>query len=156
VGPRNSLAKTEERTLVLDRVFDAPVALLWKCWTEKEHLDRWSAPPGFTVPHSEGELRPGGTWRCCMRAPNGNELWLGGVYREIVPHKRLVMTHAWEEDGAPGPETVVTVRFEDLGGRTRVTLEQAGFDSAGARDGHAAGWSECLDLLAEHLSAIGN
>jgi uncharacterized protein YndB with AHSA1/START domain len=90
-----------------------------------------------------------------MRSPEGNDLWLGGVYREIVENKRLVMTHAWEEDGQPGRETLVTVRFEDLGRRTRVTLEQTGFASAGARDGHLAGWSECFDLLAEHLATQG-
>jgi uncharacterized protein YndB with AHSA1/START domain len=154
VALRNSLATVDDRTLVLERLFDAPVALVWRCWTEKEHLNHWSAPRGFTVPYSEGELRPGGKWRCCMRAPNGSELWLGGVYREIVPNRLLVMTHAWEEDGVPGHETVVTVRFQDLGGRTKVTLEQGGFDSTGARDGHGEGWSECFDLLAEHLVTI--
>ena len=154
MAPRNNLVATEERTLVIERVFDAPIALVWKCWTEKEHLDRWSAPRGFTMPYSEGDLRPGGTWRCCMRAPNGNELWLGGIYREIVPHKRIVMTHVWEEEGVPGRATLVTVRFEDLGGRTRVILEQAGFDSSGARDGHCEGWTECFDILTEHLAAL--
>jgi uncharacterized protein YndB with AHSA1/START domain len=154
VAPRNNLATVDDRTLLIERVFDAPVALVWKCWTEKEHMAQWSAPRGFTVPYSEGELRPGGKWRCCMRAPNGNELWLGGVYREIVPNRLLVMTHAWEEDGVPGHETLVTVRFQDLGGRTRVTLEQSGFDSTGARDGHEEGWSECFDILAEHLVTI--
>jgi uncharacterized protein YndB with AHSA1/START domain len=154
VAPRNNLAQADDPALVLERVFDAPIALVWKCWTEKDHLDRWSAPRGFTMPYSEGDLRPGGTWRCCMRAPNGNELWLGGVYREIVPHERIVMTHVWEEEGTPGRATLVTVRFEDLGGRTRVILEQTGFDSTGARDGHEEGWSECFDILAEHLAAI--
>jgi uncharacterized protein YndB with AHSA1/START domain len=155
VAPRSNLAQADDHALVLERVFDAPITLVWKCWIEKEHLDRWSAPRGFTMPYSEGDLRPGGIWRCCMRAPNGNELWLGGVYREIVPHKRIVMTHVWEEEGTPGRATLVTVRFEDLGGRTKVTLEQTGFDSTGARDGHAEGWSECFDILAEHLAAIG-
>ena len=79
--------------------------------------------------------------------------WLGGTYREIVAHKLLVMTHAWEENGKPGPETLVTVRFEDLRGRTKVTLEQTGFTSEASRDGHRGGWSESLDKLAEHLAS---
>ena len=153
MAARNNLAQVDD-TLVIERVFDAPVDLVWKCWTERGHLETWSAPRGFTIPHSEGDLRPGGKWRCCMRAPNGNELWLGGVYREIVPNTLIVMTHAWEEDGVPGHETLVTVRFADAGGKTKVTLTQAGFDSAGSRDGHAGGWSECLDILAEHLAAL--
>jgi uncharacterized protein YndB with AHSA1/START domain len=155
VAARSSLARADDRTLVLERVFDAPLSLMWQCWTEPQHLERWSAPRGFTIPCCEGDLRPGGKWRCQMRSPEGNTLWLGGVYREIVVNRRLVMTHAWEEDGMPGRETLVTVRFEDLGGKTRVTLEQAGFDSAGARDGHLGGWSECFDLLAEHLATQG-
>jgi len=66
-----------------------------------------------------------------------------------------VMTHVWDdENGRPGVETVVTVRFEDLGKRTRLILEQTGFDSDESRDGHRDGWSECLDILGEHLAAI--
>jgi uncharacterized protein YndB with AHSA1/START domain len=155
VAARSNLAKADDRTLLIERVFDAPVSLVWKCFTEQEHLAKWSAPRGFTIPHGEGDLRPGGKWRVCMRAPEGHELWLRGVYRELVEHERIVMTHAWEEDGVPGHETVVTVRFADAGGgKTKVTLEQTGFESAGARDGHAGGWRECFDLLAEHLAAI--
>jgi uncharacterized protein YndB with AHSA1/START domain len=90
-----------------------------------------------------------------MRDPDGGDHWLGGVYREVVPHKLIVMTHAWDdENGRPGAETVVTVRFEDLGERTKVTLEQTGFDSDESRDGHRGGWSECLDILGEHLAAM--
>jgi uncharacterized protein YndB with AHSA1/START domain len=141
--------------LALTRVFDAPVDLVWRAWTEKEHLAKWSAPRGYSIPQSKGDLRVGGAWRCCMRDPDGGEHWLGGVYREIVPHKLLVMTHAWDgPSGRPGPQTLVTVRFEDLGGRTKVTLEQTGFDSERSRDGHQGGWSECLDLLAEHLATM--
>ena len=88
-----------------------------------------------------------------MRAPDGQELWLGGIYREIVANRLLVMTHAWDDGGKPGHETLVTVRFADLGAKTRVTLEQTGFDSVESRDGHRGGWSECLDILAEHLAA---
>ena len=151
---RNSVAAAP-RALTLERVFDAPVDLVWRCWTEQEHLAKWSAPRGYSIAQGEGDVRPGGKWRCCMMAPDGTALWLGGVYREIVPHNRLVMTHAWEEDGTPGHETLVTVRFEAVGRKTRVPLEQTGFDSAGARDGHLGGWSECFDLLAEHLAAQG-
>ena len=144
-----------ERTLTLERVFDAPVALVWRCWTEKEHLAQWSRPRGFTIPRSEGDLRVGGQWRVAMRTPEGHDLGLGGEYREIVPLKRLVMTHAWDDEtGKPGHTTTVTVTFEALGTRTKVTLVQTGFDSDESCDGHAGGWSECLDILAEHLAML--
>ena len=148
------MTQTRTDCFVLTRVFDAPVDLVWRCFTEQEHLAKWSAPGGYTIPAGEGDLRVGGKWRCCMRAPDGTEQWLGGSYREIVLHKLLRMTHAWEENGRPGHETLVTVRFEETGGRTKVTLEQTGFTSDAERDGHRGGWSECLDLLGEHLATI--
>jgi len=146
--------KPAGRTLTLERIFDAPIDLVWRCWTEQEHLEKWSRPRGFTIPQSCGDLRPGGRWHVTMRSADGHDLGLGGEYREIVPMQRLVMTHVWDaEGGRPGPQTLVTVSFEDLGGRTKVTLVQSGFDSEESRKGHEGGWSECFDILAEHLAA---
>lgn len=143
-----------DRALVITRVFDAPRSLVFQAWTRKEHLDRWCAPRGFTIPYSEGDLRPGGAWRCCMRSPDGVEHWLSGTYRAIVEDELLVFTHAWEDDhGKRGHETLVTVRFADQAGKTRLTFHQASFESIEARDGHAAGWSECLDRLSDYLLA---
>ena len=92
----NVAAKAVDRELVITRVFDAPRALVFAAWTEPDRIVEWSAPHGFTIPHCEGELRVGGAWRCCMRSPEGADLWLGGVYREIVVPERLVFTHAWD------------------------------------------------------------
>jgi uncharacterized protein YndB with AHSA1/START domain len=144
-----------DRVLTLTRVFDAPRPLVFEAWTKKEYLDHWSAPHGFTIPSSEGDLRPGGTWRCIMRSPDGVEHQLGGVYREIVKDELLVFTHAWAgEDGRPGQETLVTVRFADEGGGTKVTFEQAGFESVESRDSHRGGWMECFDRLRAHLAKL--
>lgn len=140
--------------LVIVRLFDAPVSLVWKCWAEGEHMRHWSAPRGFTVSGS-GEVRVGGRWRSCMRREGGTELWLGGVYREVVPNKRLVFTHAWDGDeGKPGHETLVTVLFEEQGGKTLMTFRQSGFDSAPSRDGHQGGWNECFDKLSDYLAKL--
>jgi uncharacterized protein YndB with AHSA1/START domain len=142
-----------ERSLVLTRVFDAPRRLVFEAWTKREHLDKWSAPRGFTMPSSEGDLRVGGAWRCLMIAPNGEKHPLWGVYREIVQDELLVFTHIWEAD-KPEHETVVTVRFADEGGKTKVTLEQSVFRSVESRNGHVGGWTECLDILGEHLAKL--
>ncbi len=141
--------------LVITRILDAPRSLVFQAWTEPEHLVHWSAPRGFTVTHCEGDLRPGGAWRCCMRSPDGANLWLGGMYREILAPERLVFTHAWDdEDGKPGHQTVVTVTLAEQGGTTKLTLRQAFFALVESRDGHQGGWNECLDRLAEHLASI--
>lgn len=151
--PRANKAPAEPQlAIVITRVFDAPRSLLFRMWTEGEHLAQWSAPRGFTIPVGQGDVRPGGAWRCCMRSPDGVEYWLAGVYREVVAPERLVFTHAFDdEDGKPGPETLVTVTFADEGGKTRLTLRQSGFRSIPSRDGHEAGWSECFDRLSDYL-----
>ena len=139
--------------LVITRILDAPRRLVFKAWTEPQHLVHWSCPHGFTLTHCEGDLRPGGAWRSCMRSTDGRDLWLGGVYREIVEPERLAFTHAWDdENGQPGHETLVTVTLADHGDRTELTFRQAFFESVEQRDGHQGGWTECFERLAAHLA----
>jgi uncharacterized protein YndB with AHSA1/START domain len=148
-----SSSSKSDRELVIKRVFDAPRELVFKAWTDPEHLKQWSAPQGFTIPVAEGDLRPGGKWRSMMRKPDGTELWLGGVYREIVEPERLVFTHAWDDkNGKPGHETVVTVTLVERDGKTEMTFRQGLFESVESRDGHPGGWTECFDRLEELLS----
>lgn len=151
---RGTATAVSDREFVITRVFDAPRDLVFRAWTDPEIMKQWAAPRGYSIAHQSGEVRPGGAWRCCMRSPDGVDSWLGGSYREIVPPERLVFTHAWEEEGKPRQETLVTVTFEDQGGKTLLTLHQEAFKSRASRDGHEAGWSECLDLLAELLAKI--
>ena len=144
-----------DRTLVLTRIFDAPRQLVFEAWTKQEHLDRWSCPGGFRMERSHGELRPGGAWGIHMIAPDGEKHEATGVYREIAPNELLVMTHGWlEDDGSRPWETIVTVRFADEGGKTRMTFEQSIFKSVESRDGHNGGWSQCFDKLGELLAEL--
>lgn len=134
--------------LRIERTFDAPRSLVFKMWSDGQHMAKWSAPKGFTIPDAAMDFRDGGKWRCHMRSPDGVDHRVQGVYREIVADERIVMTHAWlDEKGAPGPETLVTIEFEDDGGKTRMRFLQTGFASKASRDGHEGGWRECLDLL---------
>ena len=149
----DSTQTADDLELVINRTFDAPIHLVWKAWTDPDQLKLWSAPRGFTIPVSEGELRPGGSWRATMQQSDGTELRLGGEYREIVEPERLVFTHAWyDENGNPGPETIVTVTLRDRRGKTEMVFTQTGFSSGESRDGHAGGWTECFDKLAELLA----
>lgn len=154
MSERNSDTQTANaQELVINRTFDAPRELVWEAWTDPDQLKHWSAPRGFTLPVSEGDLRPGGKWRACMRKPDGTELWLGGVYREIVEPERLVFTHAWDDEGGkPGPETIVTVTLSERDGKTQMNFRQTGFESAESREGHSEGWNECFDLLDDLLA----
>jgi uncharacterized protein YndB with AHSA1/START domain len=122
-------------------------------WTDHEHLKRWCCPTGFSISFSEGEIRVGGSFRTCMRSPEGEDHWLVGTYREIVSPRRIVFTHAWQDEtGKPGHETTVSVTLEEQDRRTRLTLHQASFPTRSLRDGHREGWNETLDSLEGYLA----
>lgn len=154
MAARNSAeSKSTERELVIERIFDAPRPLVFKAWTEPERLMRWWGPHGFTTISCKMDVRAAGAWRFCMRSPEGIEQWQQGVYREIVEPERLVFTYAFEDAaGKPGHQTLVTVNFSDHGGKTKLTLHQAVFETVAVRDDHVRGWNEALDHLASYVS----
>jgi uncharacterized protein YndB with AHSA1/START domain len=152
----NPVTEPADRVLVITRIFDAPRELVFKAWTDPRHLVHWMGPRGFrsTVLHSD--LRAGGAYRIHMRGPEGDDHWTQGVFREIVEPERLVMVGSWADaNGNPtSPETVLTITLEEDGGKTRLTLHQAIFESITARDGHRGGWNSSLDRLAEYLATV--
>jgi uncharacterized protein YndB with AHSA1/START domain len=152
----NLVSEPADRVLVITRIFDAPRSLVFKAWTEPEHMVNWFGPRGFTSKVLKNDLRPGGAYRIHMRGPDGDDHWSQGVFREIVPPERLVMVGSWADaDGNPTrPETTLTLLFEDVGGKTRLTLHNAVFESVTARDLHEGGWSTSLDCLAEYLATL--
>ena len=138
-----------EREVVITRIFDAPRDLVFQAWTEEKHMRNWYGPKHFTNPVCEMDVRVGGKWRIVMRGPDGDLHPAKGVYREIVEPERLVMTidhselpYEWhdmvnpgrnKEAGKPALQALVTVFFEDQGGKTKLTI-QIRFDSAAVRD----------------------
>lgn len=155
VTKNSEATATSERSLTITRIFDAPRSLVFKVWTEREHLMHWCGPRDFTILFSEADFRQGAAYRTCLRSPEGKDYWLQGVYREIVELERLVFTHAWEdEDGKLKHETLVTVTLAEHHGKTKLTFQQAIFKSVEARDSHLEGWSECLDRLTDYLSEV--
>ena len=153
--PAASLQELEERTLVLSRVFDAPRALVFKVWTQPEHLARWWGPRNYTVISYKADVRVDGSFRFGVRSPENTEHWAHGTYREIAPPERLVFTTAWEHpDGSPKHETLVTLTFAEQGDKTKLTLKQTQFESVTSRDLHRGGWSSTFDLLEEYLAKL--
>ncbi len=143
-----------ENVLVIKRVLDAPRALVWRAWTETDHLMQWHCCKDFQMVFVESDLRPGGAWRSGMRSPDGREYVSHGVYEQIDEPRRLVFTFAWEQNDLepPGLATRVTVIFEERDGKTEMTFEQAGLPTPASRDSHRGGWSEAFDHLVQHLS----
>ncbi len=135
--------------LSIFRMIDAPCPLVFKVWTTPEHMARWLGPKDFSAHAISLDFRPGGAWSAVIRSPEGEEYPMGGIYREITENSRIVFTFRWT--GEDGPDTLVTVTFEDMDGKTRLTFAQTPFDTIESRDSHTEGWGECLDRLVAYI-----
>lgn len=157
---------SETKSVVIERVVDAPVALVWEMWTDSAHFAAWYGPQGARIPTAEMDVQIGGRRHICMEmdTPNGPmQMWLVGEYREISPTDRLVYTESMSNEsgdvldpatmGMEGHpvETEVIVELEDLDGRTRMVMTHAGVpaDSPGAM-----GWNMALDKLEQHVLSL--
>lgn len=136
--------------LEISRLMDAPPALVFRMWAKPEHLVRWLGPKGFTATSERLEFHEGGRYHHFIHGPDGASHGMAGTFREIVVPERIVFTFAW--DSTPGEETLVTVRLEAEGTRTRLTFRQEPFLDAETRDSHLGGWGECLDRLADAIA----
>ena len=159
---------------VVRRVLRAPRDLVFRTWTEREHLTKWFGPVGCTLQAGELDLRPGGIFHYCMRFPGG-EMWGKWVFREIEVPARLVFVSSFSDpqggtckppfDANWPAEMLTIVTFEEhagVGKGTLVTLqssamtadpvEQRTFD-----DGHTSmqqGWGGTFEQLVAYLAAL--
>lgn len=148
---------TMPRQLTLTRVFDAPRELVFRAWTERERLQRWWGPRGFTNSRCEIDVRPGGAIAIDMRGPDGNVYPMRGEFREIVPPERLVfMSSAAGPDGKPMFEMLNTVTFTERNGKTELRLDVRALMVTGlaARplQGMTQGWTETLERLQNEVA----
>jgi uncharacterized protein YndB with AHSA1/START domain len=159
----SSSAKPAQRrvhTVNATRFYPVPRERVFECWTRAEHFAHWFAPRGFGVHSCEADARPGGIFRLCMRAPDGEEYWVHGSYREVVPPERLVIDcRVDDENGVEQLDEVIRVSFAAEGKGTRLTL-QAVAGGSGPRAAFMLGgmeqsWSETLDRLGDRASPHG-
>jgi len=139
--------------IVLTRIFDAPRHLVFEALTRPELVKRWYGPRGHNLVVCEIDLRVGGPWRYVLRDPEGRDMGMGGVYREIAGPGRLISTEAY--DDFPG-ESVVTTVLVEQGGKTTLTSTVL-YPSREVRDaviasGMEHGAAETFDRLAEMLA----
>ncbi|GII93469.1 SRPBCC family protein [Sinosporangium siamense] len=108
--------------IMLTRAFDAPATLVFDAWTKPELLKCWHGARGWNLVVCEVDLRVGGAWRFVSRGPDGTEMGIRGVYREVDAPRRLVHTEYYDEQWVAG-ESVVTHEFvERDGGTTLVSI----------------------------------
>jgi predicted dithiol-disulfide oxidoreductase (DUF899 family)/uncharacterized protein YndB with AHSA1/START domain len=147
-----------EVEVVITRTFDAPRELVFRMWTEPEHMARWWGPKGFTNPVCELDARPGGAILIHMRASNGDVYPMTGRFREVVPSERLVFTSIAEDaEGNAALDEVTTVTFAAEGSKTKVTVHSKAVGVAPTAPrmlaGMEKGWSQSFDRLA--ASVVG-
>jgi uncharacterized protein YndB with AHSA1/START domain len=158
-------SKVATHELHITRVFDAPRELVWKVWTDPEHMKHWAGPRQFEARDIHNDRRPGGKWRLLLHSDGFDigdgqlrelNLRQGGINREVVEPERLVYTFKWEDN--PGlsenVETVITVMFEENKGKTTMNFHQAFFVNTSDRDGHMKGWNSCFDKLGDYLGEV--
>jgi len=173
------MANNEKNDLVITRVFDAPVDAVWKAWTDPETFKKWWGPKDFTCPVAKIDFKVGGKYHVAMRGPAGSEfdkdLWSTGVYKEIVPNKKIVVTDSFADEngnvvsathyGMPDTfpmETEITISFEEQDDpstslRTSKTKMNLIYPSTKGIEGKMLedmkqGWNQSFDKLAEHLT----
>ncbi|MEI8133933.1 MAG: SRPBCC domain-containing protein [bacterium] len=159
-------------SFVTSRTVNAPLDLVWKVWTEKDHLMKWFSPAGSTVVYNIMDFRPGGFMHYCLKTEDGTEMWGKSIYREIHPKTNVVwITTFSDKDGglqthpfaptwpkemltamtltAEGEKTKVTIQWDPINATEE---EIATFDST--RGGMNQGWSGTFGQLEAYLKDL--
>jgi uncharacterized protein YndB with AHSA1/START domain len=153
------------RELVLTRTFDAPRSLVFKAWTDPQHLAKWWGPKGFTNPVCEADVRPGGAIRIVMRAPSDapaqfrGDHPMTGIFHEIdEPELLIFSTMVDDADGNRVLEVLNTVTFTEHGGKTTLTLKArvvvATAQASAMLAGMEQGWTQSLERLGKLVAGV--
>jgi uncharacterized protein YndB with AHSA1/START domain len=149
-----------EREIAMSRDFNAPRHLVWDAMTRPELVKRWlGTMQGWYMDICDIDLRVGGSYRYLWRGPEGAQMGMRGVYREIVPHQRIVSTEKYDESWYEG-DAMDTATLESHGATTTLTITVL-YGSRDVRDavlrspmesGVSAGFDALEALLASHNS----
>jgi len=166
------MSKTDLNEIVISREFNAPRELVFKVFTEAEHMAHWWGPKGFAMEVARLDLRPGGLFLYCMRSPNGQAMWGRFVYHEIVAPERVVFVNSFsDEQGGitPNPwlpnyplEVLNTLTLTEQDGKTTFTLKGGPINATeeqinvfnSIRPNMEQGFKGTFDQLDEYLAKI--
>jgi uncharacterized protein YndB with AHSA1/START domain len=149
-----------EKYITLTRTIDAPVARVWQAWVDEKQVQTWWAPNGFTNPTCQVDAKVGGELYIVMQAGDnmgpmsGMKAPMKGVFTEVVENEKLVFTNiALDAQGNHLLEGLTTVTFEDVDGKTKLTVHTGAKGTApGVQqmlEGMTPGWEQQLDKLGE-------
>jgi len=138
-------------SLTIKRRFNAPPEKVFAAWTDPEKVKRWMGPGEVKALSVESDPRTGGRYRWIMQAPNGEQHDVSGVYREVLPNRKLVFTWAWKS--TPERESLVTVDIKPDGAGSLMTLTHEQFFDEEARNRHNQGWEGAIAKMEAYLAA---
>jgi uncharacterized protein YndB with AHSA1/START domain len=155
--------RTEDREIVITRVFDAPRELIWQAMTDPKQIIHWWGPRGFSTTIAVMDVRPGGLWRHVMHGPDGTDYPNESIFREVEKPRRIVYSLRGGKSGSESVQFESTWTFDALEGghKTQVTIRMV-FPTAADRDrvardyGAVEGGKQTLERLAEHLPKMGS
>lgn len=145
-------AKLKEKPfLALNRSYPVAPEKVWRAWTDPEAIKRWWGPGGNDpVPVAQLDVRVGGRFRIVFGGPEGRDHECAGVYREVVPNRKLVFTWTWPNSTAER-ESLVTIVFKRVGSGTELEFRHEQLFDETVRDNHERGWSESFAKLERFL-----
>lgn len=108
------VSNTTDREITMSRLLNAPIDLVWEVWTDPNHIKNWWGPNGFTNTIHSMEMEAGGEWTLTMHGPDGTDYKNKSVFREILPHKKIVYEHL------TAPKFLTTINFEAQGEKTLI------------------------------------
>ncbi len=163
---------SDVKAFIISRVVNAPRDLVWKVWTEKEHLMEWFGPKGWTMPKCEMDLQVGGTFLYGLENPDGMRLWGKWVFREIIPPEKIVMMNSFSDENRgitrhpmsdKWPlELLTTTTLADRGDKTEITIEWKPINASeeelavfnSSHESMNQGWSGTFEQLETYLPSI--
>lgn len=146
-----------DREIVITRLIDAPRNLVFRMWTDPNHVAHWWGPKGCTITIHEMNVAPGGVWRYTMHIPDGSNFNDRVDFIEVVEPERLVYSHGSDDDESFTPFHS-TISFAEEEGKTRLTLRLLAVSAeecAKLREmGAIEGGNSTLDCLEEYLATL--
>src|SRR5690349_10323648 len=149
---------SEQKELVITRLFNAPQSLVWQAWSQPEHFKKWWGPKEFSCPDAEIDFRVGGRFHASMMDENGKKIWAVGIYKEIDPENKIVFGDFFANEkgeivsgaeyGMPEvtKEMTVTVLLKGVDGKTEMTIIHEGLPGA-HYTGANTGWNTSIDKM---------
>jgi uncharacterized protein YndB with AHSA1/START domain len=142
----------EKPSLTLNRSYPVPPERVWRAWTDPQALKRWFGPGGEDpVSLAQLDVRAGGRFRIVFGGPDGKAHDVQGVYKEVVPNRKLVFTWTWP-NSTPERESVITIELRAAGRGTDLVFRQEQFFDSTVRDNHRRGWTESFVKLERFLT----